>query len=274
MGNKYDIIKPDADKPAEVAQDVARTVQENNNSSSGAIIFFAIIILVFIISGSLLIKSMVDYSGTERTDNEEVADAVAPIVGTWIEADPEPEPEVLAFLEYHFLPDGTGYVYLKGMTDPKDITWEYEGDENHGTIRVDYAGSRKYNRIFVYDSGSLTVSDEPFVRSSQDDVLEDDTVAEPLDEASLEFVGTWCGKGVNKFNSPILQLGADGRGQFNSSADGFFTTFTWKYVESEEGDRCDGYILVHYVSIDSPDVKFSVEDGEINVNVLGSYERA
>ena len=91
MGNRYDIIKPDADKPAEVAQDVARTVQENNNSSSGAILFFAIIILVFIISGSLLIKSIVDYSGTERTDNEEVADAVAPIVGTWIEADPEPE---------------------------------------------------------------------------------------------------------------------------------------------------------------------------------------
>ena len=242
----------------------------------GAILFFALMILVFIISGSLLIKRMADSSEITAglTDSEEISDAVAPIVGTWIEADPEPEPEALAFLEYHFLPDGTGYVYLKGMTDPKDITWEYEGDENHGTIRVNYAGSRKYNRIFVYDSGSLTVSDEPFVRISQDDVLEDDTVAEPLDEASLEFVGTWCGKGVNKFNSPILQLGADGRGQFNSSADGFFTTFTWKYVESEEGDRCDGYILVHYVSIDSPDVKYSVEDGEINVNVLGSYERA
>ena len=113
----------------------------------------------------------------------------------------------------------------------------------------------------------------PYMRISQEDVLEDDTVAEPLDEAAMEYVGTWWAKGMNKVSSPVLELGADGRGQFNSSADGFFTTFTWKYVVSEDGDRCDGYILVHYVSVDSPDVSFSVEDGEIDVNVFGAYER-
>jgi hypothetical protein len=279
-------IKHDTCEPADSTQDEvqnealnaqinAQTAQENKNSSTGAIVFFALIMLVFIISCSVMIKRMADFSGAAAgpNDGEEIAEAAAPIIGTWVEADPEPEPEELAFLEYHFLPDGTGYIYLKGMTSPKNITWEYTGDEDHGSIRVAYAGSRRYNRIFVYDSGSLVVSDVPFVRISQEDVLEDDTVAEPLDETAMEYVGTWWATGMNKVSAPVLELGADGRGQFNLSADGFFTTFTWKYEESKEDDRCDGYILVHYVSIDSPDVKFSVEDGEIDINIYGSYER-
>ena len=209
-----------------------------------------------------------DGDGTVSEQDDEALGDYPSVVGTW-----RAESDSPALPEYHFLPDGTGYIYVKGMTDPRDITWECEGNDDYGNITMYYAASgKKIEDDVSYSFGTMFVSGVSYKRISSEDVLEDDTVSPELDETSLEFAGTWWARGLWKTEAPILMLGEDGRGQINYP-NGQIVTFTWRYEEYDEGSYYDGCILIQYVSIDSSDYEIPVEDGLLEFDVFGLYEK-
>ena len=134
------------------------------------------------------------------------------------------------------------------------------------------ASGKKIEDDVSYSFGTMFVSGVSYKRISQEDVLEDDTVSPELDETSLEFAGTWWARGLWKTEAPILMLVEDGRGQINYP-NGQIVTFTWRYEEYDEGSYYDGCILIQYVSIDSSDYEIPVEDGLLEFDVFGLYEK-
>lgn len=175
------------------------------------------------------------------------------IAGVWVLTDDEDT----VYPEYHLFRDGKGYIYVKGMYTEMPITWECSGSIDNADITIYYSNNQKVREDFRFENSVLIVSETPYTRVSEEDILGDDTLSYELDEASLAWAGTYWTHGLDKMTFPIILLGENGRGQINYP-DGKIVTFSWVY---EEGDT-EGYGFIHmsYVSIDSPDYMMRAED--------------